>query len=90
MIGVYFYDQTVFQEIHRLRPSGRGEREITDVNNFYIKEGKLTYEVMDGWWTDAGTFESLLRTNNLGPETVANKAPRSPFERAPSVQEVTR
>jgi glucose-1-phosphate thymidylyltransferase len=56
-----------------LKPSGRGELEITDVNNFYIDEGRLTYEVLDGWWTDAGTFESLLRANNLVAETGANK-----------------
>ena len=56
-----------------MKPSGRGELEITDVNNFYIEENKLTYEVMDGWWTDAGTFESLLRANNLVAETGANK-----------------
>jgi len=43
------------------------------VNNFYIDEGKLTYEILDGWWTDAGTFESLLRANNLVAETGANK-----------------
>jgi glucose-1-phosphate thymidylyltransferase len=73
VIGVYLYDATVFQKIHRLKPSGRGELEITDVNNFYIQEGALTYEVLDGWWTDAGTFESLLRANNLVAKTGANK-----------------
>jgi glucose-1-phosphate thymidylyltransferase len=73
VIGVYLYDKTVFQKIHRLRPSGRGELEITDVNNFYIQEGTLTYEVLEGWWTDAGTFESLLRANNLVSSTGANK-----------------
>jgi glucose-1-phosphate thymidylyltransferase len=56
-----------------LKPSGRGELEITDVNNFYIQEGTLTYETLDGWWTDAGTFESLLRANTLVAETGANK-----------------
>ena len=66
VIGIYLYDATVFQKIRRLKPSGRGELEITDVNNFYIEEGKLTYEILDGWWTDAGTFESLLRANNAG------------------------
>jgi glucose-1-phosphate thymidylyltransferase len=71
--GVYFYDSTVFQKIHRLKPSGRGELEITDVNNFYIEEDALTYQMLDGWWTDAGTFESLLRANNLVAETGANK-----------------
>jgi len=73
VIGIYLYDKTVFQKIRRLKPSGRGELEITDVNNFFIEEGKLTYEVLDGWWTDAGTFESLLRANNLVAETGANK-----------------
>jgi glucose-1-phosphate thymidylyltransferase len=73
VIGVYMYDASVFEKIRRLKPSGRGELEITDVNNFYVEEGKLTYEILDGWWTDAGTFESLLRANNLVEETGANK-----------------
>lgn len=71
--GIYLYDLTVFQKIRRLKPSGRGELEITDVNNFYVEEGSLTYEILDGWWTDAGTFESLLRANKLVAETGANK-----------------
>jgi glucose-1-phosphate thymidylyltransferase len=73
VIGVYLYDASVFQKISRLKPSGRGELEITDVNNFYVEEGTLTYEVLHGWWTDAGTFESLLRANNLVAKTGANK-----------------
>jgi glucose-1-phosphate thymidylyltransferase len=73
VIGVYLYDSTVFEKIRRLRPSGRGELEITDVNNFYVQEGTLTYEILDGWWTDAGTFDSLLLANNLVAETGANK-----------------
>jgi glucose-1-phosphate thymidylyltransferase len=73
VIGIYLYDATVFQKIHRLKPSGRGELEITDVNNFYVQEGTLTYEVLDGWWTDAGTFDSLLRASNLVAKTGANK-----------------
>jgi glucose-1-phosphate thymidylyltransferase len=73
VIGIYFYDGTVFEKIKRLKPSGRGELEITDVNNFYIEEGSLTYDKLEGWWTDAGTFESLLRANNLVAETGANK-----------------
>jgi glucose-1-phosphate thymidylyltransferase len=72
VIGIYLYDGSVFEKIRRLKPSGRGELEITDVNNFYIEEGNLTYELLDGWWTDAGTFESLLRANNLVAETGAN------------------
>ena len=63
--GIYMYDNNVFDIIRTLKPSGRGELEITDVNNAYIKRGELTYSVLDGWWTDAGTFESLLRANNL-------------------------
>jgi glucose-1-phosphate thymidylyltransferase len=73
VIGIYLYDASVFEKIKRLKPSGRGELEITDVNNFYIEEGTLSYEVLDGWWTDAGTFESLLRANNLVAQTGANK-----------------
>lgn len=73
VIGVYLYDSTVFQKIRRLKPSGRGELEITDVNNFYMQEGTLSYEILEGWWTDAGTFESLLRANNLVAKTGANK-----------------
>jgi len=56
-----------------LVPSGRGELEITDVNNAYIREGSMTYAYLEGWWTDAGTFESLLRANNMVAETGANK-----------------
>src|SRR3984885_1650906 len=78
VVGIYLYDGSVFEKIRRLKPSGRGELEITDVNNFYIDEGKLTYEVLDGWWTDAGTFESLLRANSLVAETGANKTNRAP------------
>ncbi|MBM3792227.1 MAG: spore coat protein [Acidobacteria bacterium] len=63
--GIYAYDPEVFDIIRGLKPSGRGELEITDVNNVYIGRGALRYDVMDGWWTDAGTFESLLRASNL-------------------------
>jgi glucose-1-phosphate thymidylyltransferase len=63
--GFYMYDATVFDKIHTLVPSRRGELEITDVNNAYIREGTMTHSMLDGWWTDAGTFESLLRANNL-------------------------
>jgi len=71
--GIYFYDSTVFEKINRLRPSWRGELEITDVNNMYLEEGTLTHSVLEGWWTDAGTFESLRRATNLVAETGANK-----------------
>ena len=65
IIGVYFYDSAVFDIIRTLKPSARGELEITDVNNAYIQRGQLTSEALDGWWTDAGTFESLMRANEL-------------------------
>ena len=70
--GIYFYDPTVFDITRTLRPSDRGELEITDVNNTYIKRGNLTYDTLQGWWTDAGTFESLLRATNLVAESGAN------------------
>ena len=73
VIGIYLYDGAVFDIIKTLRPSGRGELEITDVNNRYIEEGLMTWDVLEGWWTDAGTFESLLRANQLVSETGANK-----------------
>jgi glucose-1-phosphate thymidylyltransferase len=73
VVGIYLYDPTVFEKIRRLKPSGRGELEITDVNNFYVEEGTLTCEALHGWWTDAGTFESLLRANNFVAKTGANK-----------------
>ncbi len=63
--GIYMYDNQVFDIIKTLRPSGRGELEITDVNNAYLKRGELTYSILNGWWTDSGTFDSLLRANNL-------------------------
>ena len=63
--GIYFYDVTVFDIIRTLKPSGRGELEISDVNNAYIAKGQLAYDILDGWWTDAGTFESLNRANEL-------------------------
>lgn len=71
--GIYFYDSTVFERIDRLKPSRRGELEITDVNNSYLSDGTLTYSILEGWWTDAGTFESLRSATNLVAETGANK-----------------
>lgn len=65
VIGVYMYDNRVFEIIKTLKPSGRGELEITDVNNQYIEWGDLSWDVIDGWWTDAGTFDSLLNASNL-------------------------
>jgi len=66
--GIYFYDAAVFDIIRTLKPSGRGELEITDVNNAYVAKGQLAYDILDGWWTDAGTFESLSRAGRLADE----------------------
>lgn len=63
--GIYMYDGTVFDKTRTLEPSARGELEITDVNNAYIREGTMTFSFLEGWWTDAGTFESLHRAANL-------------------------
>ena len=63
--GIYMYDNDVFDITRTLKPSSRGELEITDVNNEYISRGDLTYSILDGWWTDAGTFESLYGANTL-------------------------
>jgi glucose-1-phosphate thymidylyltransferase len=63
--GIYLYDETVFEKVKTLVPSRRGELEITDVNNAYIREGTMTFSYLEGWWTDAGTFDSLLRAANL-------------------------
>jgi len=63
--GIYFYDALVFDIIHTLKPSARGELEITDVNNAYIAKGQLAYDILEGWWTDAGTFDSFNRANEL-------------------------
>jgi glucose-1-phosphate thymidylyltransferase len=73
VIGIYMYDGDVYDIIRTLKPSGRGELEITDVNNAYIDRDEMTWEELEGWWTDAGTFESLLRASNLVAETGANK-----------------
>ena len=71
--GIYFYDARVFDIIKTLKPSGRGELEITDVNNAYIEAGQLTWDILDGWWTDAGTIASLHLANQLVARTGANK-----------------
>jgi glucose-1-phosphate thymidylyltransferase len=73
--GIYFYDSTVFEKIGKTRLSSRNELEITDVNNMYLKEKTLTHSILGGWWSDAGTFESLLRVTNLAAETGTNKLP---------------
>ena len=69
VIGIYMYDRTVFDKIRTLVPSRRGELEITDVNNAYIHERTMTFAHLDGWWSDAGTFDSLLRAANLVADT---------------------
>ncbi len=73
--GIYMYDETVFDKTRTLKPSARGELEITDVNNAYIREGTMTFNYLDGWWTDAGTFDSLLRAANLVNETARKQQP---------------
>jgi glucose-1-phosphate thymidylyltransferase len=73
VIGIYMYDRRVFDFIKTLKPSQRGELEITDVNNFYINAGKMEWDVLDGWWSDAGTFESLQYAGNMVAKTGANK-----------------
>jgi glucose-1-phosphate thymidylyltransferase len=74
--GLYMYDHTVFDIVKTLKPSGRGELEITDVNNAYIERGEMAYAIVEGWWSDAGTFDSLLRTNIL----VASQSEGNPEE----------
>jgi glucose-1-phosphate thymidylyltransferase len=72
VIGIYFYDSDVFNIIKTLKPSTRGELEITDVNNAYIERSEMTWDELEGWWTDAGTFDSLLRASNMVAQTGAN------------------
>ena len=73
VIGIYMYDNTVFDIIRTLKPSNRGELEITDVNNAYIERGNMTYEILDGWWADAGSsIDGLLKTNMMVGKTGTN------------------
>ncbi len=72
VVGIYMYDENVFDLIAELKPSDRGELEITDVNNAYIEQGTMTSEILEGWWTDAGTIKSLHRAANLIAENCAN------------------
>ena len=85
--GIYMYDHQVFDIIRTLEPSKRGELEITDVNNRYIEQGEMTYDILEGWWTDAGTIESLLRANNL---VAQGKEKRSPISNEKEGQSVER
>ena len=73
MTGIYFFDARVFEIIKTLRPSARGELEVTDVINNYLDRGELTWDLLEGWWSDAGTFASLRLVGNLVAETGANK-----------------
>jgi glucose-1-phosphate thymidylyltransferase len=73
VIGIYMYDNYVFDFIKSLSPSARGELEITDVNSLYIERGSMSWSVLDGWWTDAGTFDSLLRASSLVAQGGANR-----------------
>ena len=73
--GIYMYDATVFEKVRTLVPSKRGELEITDVNNAYIREGTMSFSWLEGWWTDAGTFDSLLRAGNLVAQSAQKAAP---------------
>lgn len=74
--GVYLYDQQVFEIIKTLKPSGRGELEITDVNNRYIEQGEMTCNLLKGFWSDCGTFESLHRASKLVARRAANGSSR--------------
>jgi glucose-1-phosphate thymidylyltransferase len=87
--GIYMYDATVFEKIKTLVPSGRGELEITDVNNAYIQEGTMAFSFLNGWWTDAGTFDSLLRAANLVAQS-AMKRPAIPDALTSVVEGATR
>jgi len=81
--GIYMYDTSVFDKIKTLVPSKRGELEITDVNNAYIREGTMTLSFLEGWWTDAGTFDSLLRAGNLVAQSAArHSSPPAAGEKA--------
>jgi glucose-1-phosphate thymidylyltransferase len=73
VVGIYLFDPEVFNIIKTLKPSDRGELEITDVNNRYIEKRLMTWDILEGWWTDAGTFKSLIRANQLVAKTGANK-----------------
>src|SRR5204863_8107937 len=73
--GIYMYDGTVFDKVRTCKPSHRNELEITDVNNAYIREGSMSFSFLDGWWTDAGTFDSLLRAANLAAQLVSKEPP---------------
>lgn len=72
--GIYMYDSNVFDIVRQLKPSARGELEVTDVNNAYINKSGLTYDILQGWWTDAGTHDSLVKANELCKDLVFSEA----------------
>jgi glucose-1-phosphate thymidylyltransferase len=78
VVGIYMYDSQVFDIISGLKPSARGELEITDVNNAYIKQGTMTSEILQGWWTDAGTIQSLYRATMLVAKNGVNNLDLKP------------
>lgn len=82
--GIYMYDSRVFDVIKTLKPSARGELEITDVNNRYIEWGQMDFDFLDGWWSDCGTFDSLLRASNL----IAQKVRRQRLEQGPGLDKI--
>src|SRR5258708_2663957 len=84
VIGIYMYDETVFDKVKTLVPSNRGELEITDVNNAYIGEGSMAFSHLEGWWTDAGTFDSLLRATNLVAQSSDAKSKLAAVETQPA------
>jgi len=86
--GIYMYDATVFDKCRQLVPSRRGELEITDVNNAYIREGSMSFSFLEGWWTDAGTFDSLRRATNLVAETYRSSEEAQTAELAQSAVEI--
>ena len=83
--GIYMYDSDVFKIIKTLKPSGRGEMEITDVNTSYLKKDQLTFEVLDGWWSDSGTFDSLLRSSNLVAKKMKKQSTKGVFAKTAGV-----
>ena len=71
--GLYMYDRKVFDYIKTLKPSGRGELEVTDLNNIYIKKNQMGFTLLNGFWSDAGTFESLFRASKLVRQKIIRK-----------------
>lgn len=84
--GIYMYDGQVFDIVRTLKPSGRGELEITDVNNAYINQGRMTYDILDGWWTDAGLPETLYRAATLVRQAVLSRDAAQPVKKAAAVR----